>query len=168
MVYVNSYEEIFRDGLENALSKLPSDYLESINKITDAIFEQCQEKIRYETETYLAESIKEDIANRAAKVAESMLMNALAGDEKEIRNLFGFNDWYMKHAYIGNLPREWKIMEEIIKKRPDVFIDEKIKQLEKQVKILEKECLRLKCYWDGYEVASHDGDYVTLKRKETI
>lgn len=167
MVYVNSYEEIFKDGLENALKKLPDEYLELINKITDTIFEKCQEKIRYETETYLAESIKDDIINRAAKVAESMLMNALAGDEKEIRNLFGFHDWYMKHAYIGNLPREWKLIEKIIEKRPDIFIDEKIKQLETQVEILKKECFRLKCYWDGYEVASSDGDYVTLKRKET-
>ncbi len=168
MVYVSSYENHLRDGLDTALNKLPEEYLESINKITDIIIDQCQEKIRFYTEEYLAESIKEDIMNRAAKVAESMIMNALAGDQREIRNLFGFNDWYMKHAYVGNLPREWKLIEEIVKRMPEVFVDEKIKQLETQVKNLEKECVRLRSYWDGYEVEANEGHYITLRRKGSV
>ncbi|MDY3551461.1 hypothetical protein R5W24_000537 [Gemmata sp. JC717] len=165
MVYVSSYEEALRDGLAEALSSLPDDHKEMIDEITDMICEKVQEQVRYNTEAYLAESIKDDITTRAAKVAESMLMNALAGDDRTIRNLFGFNDWYMKSLYSGRLPTEWALIDAIIERKPELFLDERLKQNAALIKQLQAECARLRNYWEGYEVAQHDGDYVTLRRK---
>lgn len=167
-MYVSSYEESLRDGLDKALSQLPEDHKKMIDKITDTICEAIQENVRYNTETYLAESIKDDITSRAAKVAESMLMNAIAGDDKEIKNLFGFNDWYMKNLYMGKLPREWSLIEAIVERKPEIFIDERFKQKDAQIANLQREVAQLKNYWDGYEVQNHHGDYVTLKRKVEV
>lgn len=167
MVYVSSYEDVLRDGLEEAISKLPENHKDMINKITDTICQEIQENVRYNTEAYLAESIKDDITSRAAKVAESMLMNALAGDDKTIRNLFGFNDWYMKNLYLGrSLPTQWALIDAIAKRNPDIFSDERISQQAAQIKALQAECTRLKNYWEGFEVESRDGDYMTLRRKQ--
>jgi hypothetical protein len=164
-MHVSSYEEVLREGLDKALSELPEDHKQMINKITDTICEAIQESVRYNTEAYLAEAIKDDIASRAAKVAESMLMNAISGDDKTIRNLFGFNDWYMKNLYMGKLPREWALIEAIVERKPDLFNDERFKQKDAQIANLQREVARLKNYWEGYEVERHDGDWVTLRRK---
>ena len=135
------------------------------NKITDTICDAIQENVRYNTEEYLAESIKDDITNRAAKVAESMLMNALAGDDSTIRNLFGFSDWYMRNLYSGRLPTQWALIDAIADRKPELFSDEKIKQQAAEIANLQREVARLKNYWEGYEVHDRDGDYVTLRRK---
>ena len=166
MVYVSSYEDDLREGLAEAISKLPDEHKEMINKITDTICEAIQEKVRYNTEEYLAESIKDDICHRASKVAESMIMSALAGDDKEIKNLFGFNDWYMKNLYMGKLPREWALIDAIAERKPEIFHDEKIKQQEAQIVELQREVARLKNYWAGYEVSEQGDNYVYLRRKE--
>ncbi len=165
MVYVSSYEDDLREGLAEAISKLPDEHKEMINKITDTICEAIQENVRYNTEAYLAESIKDDICSRAAKVAESMIMNALAGDEKEIKNLFGFNDWYMKNLYTGELPREWALIEAIVERKPDLFNDERFKQKDAEIANWKREAARLKKYWEGYEVEDNFGDRITLRRK---
>ena len=165
MPYVSSYEETLREGLADAIAKLPDEHKDMIDKITDAICEAIQEKVRYNTEEYLAEAIKEDITQRASKVAESMLMNALAGDDATIRNLFGFSDWYMRNLYLGSLPTQWKLIDAIVERKPDVFSDEKIKQQAAEIASLRHEVARLKNYWEGYEVHDRDGDYVTLRRK---
>lgn len=164
-MHVSSYEDAFRDGLKEALAELPDDHKQMINKITDTICEAIQENVRHNTETYLAKSIKDDIASRAAKVAESMLMNALAGDDKTIRNLLGFNDWYMKNLYMGKLPTQWALIEAIVERRPDLFNDERFNQKDAEIAHWKREAVRLKNYWEGYEVEHHEGDWVTLRRK---
>lgn len=106
LVSVSPYDEQIRAGLDQALAELPQDYQKLIDTITDSICEAVQEKVRASTTDYLAESIKDDISRKAASVAESMLMNALAGNDAAIRNLFGFNDWYMRNLYLGDRPTQ--------------------------------------------------------------
>lgn len=164
-MHVSSYEDEFRESLDKALSELPEDHKKMINKVTGTICEAIQEQVRYNTENYLAEAIKDDIAQRAAKVAESMLMNALAGDDHTLRNLFGFSDWYMKNLYLGKLPTQWALIEAIVAKNPQLFNDERFKQKDAEIAHWKAETFRLKAYWAGYEVEQHNGDYVTLRRK---
>lgn len=154
MVYVNRFQE----ALDVALGKLPEKHMDMIKKITDTICEAVQENVRYNTEEYLADSIKDDIAGRAAKVAESMLMNALAGDDKTIRNLFGFNDYYMKNLYLGRLPTEWALIDAIAERNPKIFSDEMIKQQAAQIEELQKTCDRLRKYCDDHHKEKNHGE----------
>ena len=165
MVHVSRYEDKFKEGLEEAISELPTDYAEMIDKITDTICDAVQEKVRYRTAKYLAECVKDDILSKAQDVAESMLMNAIAGDDATIRNLFGFNDWYMKRLYMAELPTQWALIDAIAERKPDIFRDERIAQQAAQIEQLQKDVARIKNYWEGYEVQDHSGDYVTLRKK---
>jgi len=147
MVYVSRFEE----ALDVALVELPEKHTDMINNITDTICGAIQERVRECTVDYLADSIKEDISERAAKVAESMLMNALAGDDQTIRNLFDFNSYYMKNLYLGSLPTQWALIDAIAERNPKLFSDERIKQQAAQIvelrnscDYLEKECAALK------------------------
>lgn len=166
MVYVTPYEEKLREGLEKAISEIPDDHKKMIDKITDTICESIQERVRSNTQEYLAASIQDDIFHRAAKVAESMLMNALAGEDKEIRNLFGFSDYYMKSLYLGKLPTQWALIDAIAKRNPKIFGDERIKQQEAQISDLQRELTRVRSYWEGYEVVERGSDYMRLEKKQ--
>lgn len=145
-LYVNPYEASIRAAFHNSVSDdIPEDSEKLIIKISDDICEAVSERIRDRVRTWLLDNIKDDICREAARVAESMLMNALAGDDKELRNLFGFSDWYMSHLYVGALPTQWRLMEKLIERHPDLFVSERIAQLDKQVEEQSKTIARLQC-----------------------
>ncbi len=145
-MYVNSYDKVFMEAYDRGVIDMPKELPDVVKKITDDIFE----KVLNNLFDYIADDMKrnldDSIRANAAKVAESMLMNALAGDDKEIRNLFGFNDWYMKNLYIGSHPKQWDLIDAIVKRNPDLFVNEKITQLSGQVAHLQKENARMNTY----------------------
>ena len=74
-----------------------------------------------------------------------MLANALAGDDDTIKTLFGFNDWYLKHiGHFDNIPTQWKLIDAIVDRRPDVFFDERLKQRDAEIASLQSTVIRLK------------------------
>lgn len=152
MVFVSPFEEQFTESLTKATEDLPEQYEELIKDIEDKIWNAVQDKLRDSTVHYLKDNMKDDILQHAAKVAESMISNALAGDDKTLRNLFGFSDWYMKNRYLGEHPREYKLLDMLVERHPDFFVNEKIKQLETDNKALNHELQRLRAYYyEKYE-----------------
>ena len=145
MVYVNSFEQNFRDAFDES-AELPEDYCNLIKKIEDNIWEAVQNKLRDNTVEYLKSNIQDDICAEAAKVAESMISNALAGDDETLRNLFGFSDWYLKHRYIGDHLTQYKLLDMLVERNPQFFSDEKIKQLEADNKALKEQIERINKY----------------------
>ena len=83
------------------------------------------------------------LRDTAARMAESMLSNALAGDDKTIRNLFGFNDWYMKTLYMGSLPTQWALIDAIVARCPDIFAEERVKQRDAEIVELNRKIANL-------------------------
>ena len=93
-------------------------------------------------------------------------MNALAGDDQTIRNLFGFSDWYMKNLYMGKLPTQWGLIDAIAERKPEIFRDERIAQQQAQIKQLTQELNRVKNYWEGFEITERGQNYIYLSRKD--
>ena len=151
MVSVSSFEDRFREAFDTA-KDLPQDYEDLIKRIEDYIWDKVQNKLREGTVYYLKDNIQDDICQEAASVAESMLRNALAGDNKTLRNLFGFSDWYMRHRYLGDHPTEYALLDHLIQRHPDLFVNEKIAQLETDNAALKKEINRIRTYYrEKYE-----------------
>jgi len=142
-IFVSSYEKAIRDAFDSVSNDLPGDHEKLITKISDEICEAVSENIRNRVRDYLMENIKDDICRDAASVAESMLANAMAGDDKQLRNLFGFNEWYMKHLYTGNYPTQYALLDMLIKRHPTLFADERMRQLETLVSEQQKTIDRL-------------------------
>lgn len=142
--YVSSYDQVFREAFASGLDHMPLEHQgEAIKKIYDAITEAVLDRL----ENYIAGDMKsnldDELCRTAAKVAESMLMSAIAGEDKQIKNLFGFNDFYMKNPYMGQLPTQWKLLDSIIERRPDLFIDEKLSQQAVEIDALRSQIKRL-------------------------
>lgn len=153
---VSSFDIRFMEAFKAGCSVIPEDQSKTIKDILDKIHERVITDLEY----YIAENIKENanyaIRYEASEVAKSMLMNALAGDDKEIRNLFGFNDWYMKHAWNGDkLPTQWALIDALVARRPDLFVDERIVQRDREIVLLREELTRtqstLNTYKEKYE-----------------
>jgi len=144
MVHISQYT----DALEMAIDDLPEKHTGLIEKITDQIWDEVQNKLRDHTTQYLLDIVKDDLQQKAAEMAESMLRNAIAGKDRAIRNLFDFNDYYMKNLYVGKPPTQWKLLDTIIERHSNVFIDEKIKQQKTEIENLKRENLRLTKYLD--------------------
>lgn len=157
MVNVSSYEEVFRDAFDKAFGELPEQYPDLVKQVCDKIYEAVVERVRDDVRDYLAENIKDDLCRKAAEMAESMLMNALAGDDKEIRNLFGFSDWYMRHLYLGQLPTQWALIDAITDRRPDIFLDERIKQREAEILNLKNENQRIRQLAEHWQNKANEG-----------
>lgn len=153
--FVSSYEEQFMEAFDRGVQQLPEDRTKIVKDIVDKIHEEVITQLHYYIEDDLKKSLDDQIRDHASKVASSMLANALAGDDREIRNLFGFSDWYMKYAGVsGDLPTQWKLIDALVARRPDVFVDERIKQREREIVVLterawrlEVETLRLREYY---------------------
>lgn len=146
MVYVNQYQDTIQDAFKLATENLPDDHTKLVNDISDKICEQVSEKVRDLTTEYLFVNMADDIQRVAAKTAESMIMNALAGDDRELRNLFGFSDWYMKNLYLGALPTQWELIDKLMERQPDVFCNEKIAQQQAEIEQLRHDKIRLTEY----------------------
>jgi hypothetical protein len=135
--FVSSYDEQIRAAFDHALGEMPTDHSKLICKVTDDICQEIHDQIRDKFVEYFFENIKDDICRKAAAVAKSMIISALAGDDKEIRHLFGFNDHYIRWAWPPNeLPTQWRLIEAIAARRPDLFTDERLKQNEREIELL--------------------------------
>lgn len=141
--YVSSYDEVFRKAFAGAIEQMPEDHEAAIKdiygKISDAVLEQLENYVQNDMKSNLDGAI----CHAAKDVAESMLRSALAGDDAQIRNLFGFNDWYMKHAYRGSLPTQWKLIDAIVERKPELFVNEKLAQQAAEIKELQAQAERL-------------------------
>ena len=149
---VSSFDKKFMAAFNSGCAAIPEDQSKTIKDVLDKIHERVISDLEY----YIAENIKENasyaIRDEAAAVAKSMLMNALAGDDKEIRNLFGFNEWYMKHAYIGDrLPTQWALIDALMKRRPDVFTDERIAQRDCELALVRAQLTRTETALNSYK-----------------
>lgn len=144
MAFVNSYEKIFRDAFDRGLEAIrPEDKEALVKKLVDEICEATVDRVRSAIDEDLLANVRDNLCREAARVAESMLMTALAGDDAALRNLFGFDDWYMKTPYVGQLPTQWKLIEALIERRPDLFVDERIAQRDAEVEALRRDNERL-------------------------
>jgi hypothetical protein len=141
--YVSPYHELiieaFDSGFDAALNaERIVDRTALVKKLVDEIWEQAVTQLHNSIDDYLGENLKDATRRRAAEVAEHMLRDALAGDDKQLRNLFGFNEWYMKHAYSGNFPTQWALLDVLIARRPDLLVDEKIRQQAREIELLKQ------------------------------
>lgn len=139
--YVSPYHELiieaFDSGFDAALdAERMIDRTALVKKLVDEVWETAVSHLHASIDDYLGENLKDATKQRAAEVAEHMLRDALAGDDKQLRNLFGFNDWYMKHTYTGNFPTQWALLDVLIARRPDLMVDERIKQRDREIELL--------------------------------
>jgi hypothetical protein len=128
MPHVSSYDDVFKNAYDKGVKEMPAELPELVKKIVDNFHEDVLTRLHYYIVDEMKPNIDRDICDHAAKVAESMISNALAGDDATIRNLFGFNEWYMTHLYAGKLPTQWALIDAIAKRNPDLFVNEKIAQ----------------------------------------
>ncbi len=138
-IFISLYEEIIRDAVDKALgNKLPFDREKIIKEYTDKMCYEVIDGIRdYITDEFF-ENVKDDICRKAAEVLTSMLKDALAGDDETLKNLFGFRYEYLHFRFIPyntyNLPTQVNLINTIVKANPNIFVNEKIKQLEWELK----------------------------------
>lgn len=133
--YVSSYDQVFRDAFDKGIKEMPQDLSGLVKTIVDKLHEDVLSNLNYYIVDEMKSNIDREIQDHASKVASSMLANALAGDDREIRNLFGFNDWYMKHSYVNehNKPTQWALIDAITARRPDLFVSERIAQRDVEI-----------------------------------
>lgn len=143
--HVSSYDQAFIDAFDTRIKGMPQDVSAMVEEMLDKFHADVLTSLQYYIVDDMKSNLDAEIREHAAKVAESMLANALAGDSQEIRNLFGFNDWYMKHGYIGQgrRPTQWALIDAIVARRPDLFVDERIAQRDVEIQQLNQEVLRL-------------------------
>jgi hypothetical protein len=137
--FVNSYNETICQTLGAAIDAAMSEVVNRtplVKKIVDDIWYEVVQRLHDSIDDYLGENLKDTLCARAAEVAEHMLRDALAGDDKELRNLFGFNDWYMKHSYVGQLPTQWALIDALAKRHQGLIVDERIKQRDREIELL--------------------------------
>ena len=143
--YVSSYEEVFLNAFGRGVEQMPEEFPKVIKEITDKVMDAVINNLENYIQEDMKRNLNDQIRHEAKIVAESMLANALAGDDTTIRNLFGFNDWYMKHSYISaDKPTQWNLIVAMMEKRPDIFVNERIHQQDKQIEILNNEIKRLR------------------------
>lgn len=142
--FVSSYEEQFMEAFDRGIQQLPEDRTKVVKDIVDKIHEEVISQLHYYIEDDLKKNVDDQIRDHASKVASSMLANALAGDDQQIRKLFGFNDWYMKYAGVNrDLPTQWALIDALVARRPDIFVDERITQRDAEIKNLTERVARL-------------------------
>ena len=162
--YVSSYDQAFMDAFDKGIKEMPDTLQNMVKTMLDKFHDEILGNLQYYIQDEMKSNLDGEIRGHAAKVAESMLANALAGDDREIRNLFGFNDWYMKHLYIGSKPTQWALIDALVERRPDIFVNERIAQrdaeimqLNQQVSNLQRQLNYMK---ENYVVADGSGGRV--------
>ncbi len=132
---VSSYDQVFMDAFDKGIKEMPDALPGLVKTMLDKVHEEVLTSLQYYIQDEMKSNLDAEIRDHASKVAESMLATALAGDSKEIRNLFGFNDWYMKHPFMGGdrLPTQWALIDAIVARRPDLFVDERIAQRDAKI-----------------------------------
>lgn len=143
--YVSSYDQIFLDAFKGAINTVPEDQAKLVKEIVTKIHDSVIDSIFYYVSDEMKSNLDAAIRDKAAEVAKSMLMHALAGDDKQLRNLFGFNDWYMKHRNRWNdIPEQWRLIDALVERKPELFVSEKIAQQETDIAVLQRDNERLR------------------------
>src|SRR6185437_13397980 len=142
--FVSSYDQAFLDAFDKGIKEMPKDLSGLVKATLDRVHDDVLSSLQFYIQHDMQSNLDGEIRSHAAEVASSMLANALAGDDKEIRNLFGFNDWYMKHLYMGSTPTQWALIDAIVARRPDLFVDERIAQRDAEVRELNRQIANLK------------------------
>ena len=140
--FVSGYEQAFLDAFGRGVEELPEDHAALVKTIVDKIHEEVSDRIMHHVREEMAGAAADHLRDVAASMCSSMLGNALAGDKKQIRDLFGFSEWYLKHGYIGSYPTEWKLIDAIVDRRPDIFIDERLAQRDREIADLKHDLKR--------------------------
>jgi hypothetical protein len=141
--FVSSYDQAFLDAFDKGIKEMPQDLSGLVKATLDRVHEEVLSSLQFYIQDDMKSNLDREIRSHAADVASSMLANALAGDDKEIRNLFGFNDWYMKNLYLGREPTQWALIDAIVARRPDVFVDERIAQRDAEIQELNRRVANL-------------------------
>jgi hypothetical protein len=132
------------EAFEKGAKEMPSDLSGIVKAMVDQVHDEALDQLTSYITDEMRSNINAEIRNQAASVASSMLANALAGDDRQIRTLFGFNDWYMKHLYSGSKPTQWALIDALVARRPDLFVSERIAQRDAEIGLLTQEVCRLK------------------------
>ncbi len=140
-MYTDSIRQAFSKVLENEEF---ADQEKIVSSLVDKILVEVIDRLHYFVTEDMISNIGDTISAKAAEVAEHMLRDALAGDNQELRNLFGFNDWYMKHAFSASpLPKQWQLIDAIVKRNPQFFVDERLLQRDKEIALLKDNVQKL-------------------------
>ena len=134
-IFVSSYHEIIRDAFDKALgNEIPFNREKVIKDFTDKLCTEIIDNIQYYISDNLFQNIKDDLCRKAAEIATSMLKDALSGDDETIQNLFGFRYEYIHFKFapynVSGIPTQYHLINAIVKANPDIFINERIRQLE--------------------------------------
>ena len=130
---VSRYDDAFIEAFGRGVEELPDAQTKLVKDIVDRIQEEVVTQIEAYVRDDMARNCSDALRETAAQMTESMLSNALAGDNYTIRNLFGFNDWYLKSLYIGPRPTQWALIDAIVARCPDVFLDERLAQRDAEI-----------------------------------
>lgn len=151
---VSMYEDAFRKAFSETLSELePEPFEATVKKIVDRLAEDVVDRVHDDVRDRLISAIGDSICAKAAEVATRMLEDALTGDEQQLRNLFGFYThkegelaW---RAFSTPKLQRWGLIEALIERRPDLFVSERIDELNEHVIYLNRERARLQkqCSW---------------------
>lgn len=141
--FVSTYDEVFKEAFSKGIQEMPESLPGLVKDILDKVHEEVLQSLGNYIQDEMKSNMDREIMGFASEVTESMLSNALAGDSKEIRNLFGFNEWYMKHLYMGKKPTQWALIDALVARRPDLIIDERISQRDVEIQELNRQISNL-------------------------
>lgn len=135
-VYVGSFEKAFRDAFSETLAELEAEPFEDqVKKIADKLGEVVLDRVHDDIRDRLISSVGDSICEKASEVAARMLENALAGDDRTLRKLFGFYTYPTAYQFSawGTRPQRWSLIEALMARSPEFFQNERIGQLEGEV-----------------------------------
>ncbi len=152
-MYVSIYDGVIDEAFRKGIDGLSETQEATIKVVIDELLERVSEGLRNSMKDWLIENLKDDIARKAAETAERMIESALAGDEDQIINLFGFYSHYKdRPVYGGKHPRQWDLLNAIIAKNPEPFVNEKIQQQASYIKQFEADFARHKQYCEDNHI----------------
>lgn len=138
-MYVGSYDEAFRTAFANALEDIQKDPFEdTVKNLVNRIGEDVLDRVRDQISDTMISDVGDKICAKAAEVATRMLEEALAGDDDQLRNLFGFYSHQQRYDFYYHSQR-WVLIEALMARRPDFFVDERLAQLEGKIEALQKQ-----------------------------
>lgn len=144
-MYASSYEPEFCKAFRDSLDALDVEPFEdAVKKMADRVSEAVVDRVHDDVRDRLISSINDSICQHAGEVAMRYLEEALAGDDKQIRNLLGLYDHQTAYQFTRWSPRptRWLLIEAMMERRPDLFVDERIRLLNGQIEEQEREIVQ--------------------------
>lgn len=122
--------------LRDAMEKLD---LEPVNKVVKRATDDLYTHLMDSVNDYLASNLSDAIDDAARGIASRYLGEALAGDDKQLRQLFGC--WYRHEPAAwslieGRYPDNWTLLRVLCEKFPDLLRTELLGQHETEIKAL--------------------------------